>query len=401
MAVVLNGIVENFVELKERLLDAGHTFTSETDAEVVVHLVETHYTGDLAAAVQQTYAALEGHFAFVVIHRAHPGLLVGARLQCPLVVERANGEAFLASSIAAFQRESQRVQLIEDGEIVAITPEGCALPRRGRRARPRGVRRRLGRRAGREARLRELHAEGDLRAAERGRTTTRRRGPERPRARLSASPSSRSRTSAGWSCSPAAPRTTRGGRALRDRGVGPSPMRARRRERVALPASGADPRHARDRDHPVRRDGRHAGRHAAGTGDGRAHGGDHEPARHADHARGRSRPVHARRNGDGRRGVEDVHLPGRALFLVALKLAEVRKTLPPEEIARCSTRCAAGSHRGLSRRRPSDRGDRAGALREAVLPLPRSPHRAAGLPRRCAEAQGDLYIPTEAYSAGR
>ena len=125
IAVVLNGIVENFVELKERLLDAGHTFTSETDAEVVVHLVETHYTGDLVAAVQQTYAELEGHFAFVVIHREHPGLLVGARVQCPLVVGAANGEAFVASSIAAFQRETQRVQLIEDGEIVAITPEGA------------------------------------------------------------------------------------------------------------------------------------------------------------------------------------------------------------------------------------------------------------------------------------
>jgi glucosamine--fructose-6-phosphate aminotransferase (isomerizing) len=125
IAVVLNGIVENFVELKERLIDEGHTFTSETDAEVVTHLVEAHYTGDLVEAVQQTYAELEGHFAFVVIHSAHPGLLVGARLQCPLVVGVAEGEAFLASSIAAFQRETQRVQLIEDGEIVAITPEGA------------------------------------------------------------------------------------------------------------------------------------------------------------------------------------------------------------------------------------------------------------------------------------
>jgi glutamine---fructose-6-phosphate transaminase (isomerizing) len=125
LAVVLNGIVENFVELKERLLDDGHTFTSETDAEVVAHLVEIHYKGDLVAAVQQAYLDLEGHFAFVVIHRNHPGLLVGARLQCPLVVGVAEGETFLASSIAAFQRETQRVQLIEDGEIVAITPEGA------------------------------------------------------------------------------------------------------------------------------------------------------------------------------------------------------------------------------------------------------------------------------------
>jgi glucosamine--fructose-6-phosphate aminotransferase (isomerizing) len=136
LAVVLNGIVENFVELKERLLAEGHAFTSETDAEVVAHLVETHYSGDLLEAVQQTYAELEGHFAFVVVHREHPGLLVGARLQCPLVVGVADGEAFLASSIAAFQRETQSVQLIEDGEIVAITPEGAQfLAEDGERAR--------------------------------------------------------------------------------------------------------------------------------------------------------------------------------------------------------------------------------------------------------------------------
>jgi glucosamine--fructose-6-phosphate aminotransferase (isomerizing) len=125
LAVVLNGIVENFVELKDLLLEEGHTFSSETDAEVVAHLVERHYEGDLIEAVRLAYGDLQGHFAFVVIHRDHAGLLVGARLQCPLVVGVADGEAFLASSITAFQRETQRVQLIEDGEIVAITPEGA------------------------------------------------------------------------------------------------------------------------------------------------------------------------------------------------------------------------------------------------------------------------------------
>jgi len=125
LAVVLNGIVENFVELKESLLKEGHTFSSDTDAEVVTHLIERHYAGDLVEAVRSVYGKLEGHFAFVVIHREHPGLLVGARLQCPLVVGVGEGEMFLASSIAAFQRETDRVQLIEDGEVVAITPEGA------------------------------------------------------------------------------------------------------------------------------------------------------------------------------------------------------------------------------------------------------------------------------------
>jgi glucosamine--fructose-6-phosphate aminotransferase (isomerizing) len=124
IALVLNGIVENFRELKDELGAEGHEFTSETDAEVVAHLVERHYEGDLVEAVRRVYEQLEGHFAFVVAHRDHPGLLVGARLQCPLVVGRGEGENFLASSIAAFQRETTRVQLIEDGEIVSVTPGG-------------------------------------------------------------------------------------------------------------------------------------------------------------------------------------------------------------------------------------------------------------------------------------
>jgi len=127
IALVLNGIVENFRELKDALVEDGHEFTSETDAEVVAHLIERHYQGDLAEAVRTVYELLDGHFAFVVSHRAHPGLLVGARLQCPLVVGVGEGEMFLASSIAAFQRETTRVQLIEDGEIVSLTPDGATF----------------------------------------------------------------------------------------------------------------------------------------------------------------------------------------------------------------------------------------------------------------------------------
>jgi glucosamine--fructose-6-phosphate aminotransferase (isomerizing) len=125
LAIVLNGIVENYRELKESLEAGGHRFSSETDAEVVVHLVEHNYHGDLVEAVQAAYRLLEGHFAFVVIHHDQPDLLVGARHQCPLVVGVGDGEMFLASSIAAFLRETRKVQLIEDGEVVAITPQGA------------------------------------------------------------------------------------------------------------------------------------------------------------------------------------------------------------------------------------------------------------------------------------
>jgi glucosamine--fructose-6-phosphate aminotransferase (isomerizing) len=127
LSVVLNGIVENYRELKEGLLADGHTFTSETDAETVIHLVERHYDGDLVAAVRRTFAELEGHFAFVVIHRDHPGLLVGARHQVPLVVGIGHGETFLASNAAAFLRETRTVQFPGDGEIVAVTPAGAAF----------------------------------------------------------------------------------------------------------------------------------------------------------------------------------------------------------------------------------------------------------------------------------
>ena len=123
LSIVLNGIVENYRELKASLGAEGHTFSSETDAETVTHLIERYYDGDLPAAVRRAFAELEGHFAFVVIHRDHPGLLVGARHQVPLVVGLGVDENFLASNAAAFLRETRTVKFPSDGEIVAITPD--------------------------------------------------------------------------------------------------------------------------------------------------------------------------------------------------------------------------------------------------------------------------------------
>jgi glucosamine--fructose-6-phosphate aminotransferase (isomerizing) len=125
ISVVLNGIVENFRELRESLTADGHTFTSETDAETVTHLVEKHYDGDLVEATRAAFAELEGHFAFAVIHRDHPGLLVAGRHQVPLVVGVGEGEMFLGSNAAAFLRETRTVQFPGDGEIVAVTAEGA------------------------------------------------------------------------------------------------------------------------------------------------------------------------------------------------------------------------------------------------------------------------------------
>src|ERR671925_1718613 len=127
IALVLNGIVENFREVKESLLAEGHSFSSETDAEAIAHLVERHYDGDLVEAVRTAFRELEGHFSFVVIHRDHPDELVGARLQCPLLVGVGDGEMFLASSTVAFLKETRKIQLLDDGEIVAITPRGARI----------------------------------------------------------------------------------------------------------------------------------------------------------------------------------------------------------------------------------------------------------------------------------
>jgi glucosamine--fructose-6-phosphate aminotransferase (isomerizing) len=125
LAIALNGIIENFQELRSQLADEGHILRSETDAETVAHLVEQHYEGDLVAAVRSAYQALTGHFAFIVAHRDHPDLLVGARRDCPLVVGVGEGEGFVASMIAAFVAETREAKLVEDGDVVALSPAGA------------------------------------------------------------------------------------------------------------------------------------------------------------------------------------------------------------------------------------------------------------------------------------
>jgi glucosamine--fructose-6-phosphate aminotransferase (isomerizing) len=122
--IVLNGIVENWTELRDRLTAEGAEFTSETDAEVVAHLIASHFQGDLVEAVRLAYGELRGHYAFVAMSADEPGVLVGARKECPLVVGLGDGESFIASAIPAFMSETRNVQLVHDGEIVAVTPEG-------------------------------------------------------------------------------------------------------------------------------------------------------------------------------------------------------------------------------------------------------------------------------------
>jgi glucosamine--fructose-6-phosphate aminotransferase (isomerizing) len=123
--IVLNGIVENHIELRQGLEAEGAEFTSQTDAEVVAHLIARHHRGDLVEAVCAAFAELRGHYAFVAVSAEHPDLLVGARKECPLVVGLGDGESFIASAITAFLRHTRRVQLVEDGEVVVVRPCGA------------------------------------------------------------------------------------------------------------------------------------------------------------------------------------------------------------------------------------------------------------------------------------
>ncbi|MDX6556403.1 MAG: hypothetical protein QOD86_2598 [Miltoncostaeaceae bacterium] len=127
VAVVMNGIIENYMALKAGLQDRGAVFRSDTDTEVLPHLIAERYDGDLAAAVRSILPDLAGHFAFVAIHADEPGRLVAARRECPLVIGVGDGEQFVASAIPAFLRETRDVVLIEDDEVVALEAGGLQI----------------------------------------------------------------------------------------------------------------------------------------------------------------------------------------------------------------------------------------------------------------------------------
>ncbi len=118
--IVLNGIVENHAELRKELQSEGHEFTSETDAEIVSHLIERHYEGDFTEAVRGAFNDLRGHYAFVAMHRDHPDTLVGARKECPLIVGLGEDENFIASAIPAFMTSTRRALGMKNDELVTI-----------------------------------------------------------------------------------------------------------------------------------------------------------------------------------------------------------------------------------------------------------------------------------------
>jgi glucosamine--fructose-6-phosphate aminotransferase (isomerizing) len=128
-AVVHNGIIENYLELREWLEDHGHRFKSETDTEVLPHLVEHYYQGDLLETVRQVLKRVQGSgsYAMVVMAKDEPGRLVAARKDSPLVVGLGEGENFLASDIPALLKYTRHTLIINDGEIVDLDANGVKI----------------------------------------------------------------------------------------------------------------------------------------------------------------------------------------------------------------------------------------------------------------------------------
>lgn len=127
IAIVHNGIIENYLELKKRLMKEGHKFLSETDTETISHLVEKFYKGDIEKAVISTVKLLKGSYAIAVIHKDEPDVLVGARCDSPLIAGVGEGENFLASDVPAILDYTKSVIYLENYEVVKLTRDSITV----------------------------------------------------------------------------------------------------------------------------------------------------------------------------------------------------------------------------------------------------------------------------------
>ncbi|GAA2130326.1 glutamine--fructose-6-phosphate transaminase (isomerizing) [Kitasatospora kazusensis] len=152
VAVVHNGIIENFAQLRAEIAERGHTLRSETDTEVVAHLLGEAYEGDLAEAMRTVCRRLDGAFTLVAVHADAPDVVVGARRNSPLVVGRGEGENFLASDVAAFIAYTREAVELGQDQVVELRREGVTVTNFD----------------GSPAEVREYHVDWDASAAEKG-----------------------------------------------------------------------------------------------------------------------------------------------------------------------------------------------------------------------------------------
>ena len=115
-----NGIIENYLALKEKLRAEGHDFRTETDTEVIVHLIAKYFAGDLTAAVHQALREVIGAYAIAVMSTDDPNTVVGARSGCPLVVGLGQGAYFLASDVPAVLNHTREFIFLDDGEVATL-----------------------------------------------------------------------------------------------------------------------------------------------------------------------------------------------------------------------------------------------------------------------------------------
>ncbi len=405
IAIVLNGIVENYRELKRELVDQGHTFTSETDAEVVVHMLEREYDGDLAAALVRVYPQLEGHFSIVAIHHDHPDLLVGVRHQTPLVVGVGAGEMFIASSVAAFLSETRRVNFLDDGEIVEITPAGARFFVDGVEIENHPIE--------------EIDWDDDV--AEKGgyETFMLKEIYEQPEA-LRETIGDRVR-----------------GHELVLEGLGMTELEIQNLRRVVVVACGTayhagvvgryvieewarvpvEPDIASEwiyRNPVLSKDTLVIGISQSGETRDTVNAvklaqemGAHTMA--ITNLMGTQITREVDSTIYTRCGLEVGVAASKTftaqvglMYLIAMKLAQIRKTLPPDEIEFIldQVHTLPDKMSAFLNGQPSDRRDRAALLRQALLPLPRPPHRPARRPRGRAEAEGDLVHPDRRVLGG-
>ena len=131
LTVVHNGIIENYTQLRHELEQAGHTFRSETDTEVLAHLIEIYYFGpagrDLTKAVRIALQRVEGTYAIAVVSRDNPDQLVGARHSSPLIIGLGEGQQFLASDIPAILKHTRHIMILDEGEVVTLRPDSVAI----------------------------------------------------------------------------------------------------------------------------------------------------------------------------------------------------------------------------------------------------------------------------------